>query len=149
MTPYAKIVTVLCGKHHSQRSARRDNPYGGTHNSAIQNIQQGSHVVVVNIFLGRILAITGGKSGSDPRNTSVVPVSVPTATCFRPLCHKTYGKVRTWFLWFVTEMDADLESSFRMILMQSSSGSLLIFGRSRAAIRILWVVDPATMSQWS
>ena len=51
--------------------------------------------------------------------------------------HSTYGNVRTWFLWLVTEIDADLESSFRIILIQSSSNSLLILGRRRAAIRIL------------
>ena len=68
-----------------------------------------------------------------------------TAVVKLPLLYTTYGKVRTWFLWLVTEIDADLELSFRMILMQSSSSSLLILGRSRAAIRILWVVDAVTM----
>ena len=103
--------------------------------------------MVVNVLLRCVLAKTGREPAGESTNTSAFSSS-SWRSFVHPLFHMTYGKVRTWFLWLVTDIDADVELSFRAILILSSSSSLLILGRSRAAIRILCDVAPGTMLEW-
>ena len=88
----------LCGNVQVNVLVDSDEPgEGGTHDSVVQNVQQRFHIIVINIFLCRVLPVTGG----EPVGETTTNLSLHLQTDGRqtpPLLRMTYGKVRTWFL---------------------------------------------------